>query len=205
MSVTDFYYFRENKFYLMEPFEYVVVIISLILGLGLAQLLNGVADMLAQYKKTKFSVAHSIFIVVLFFVFFQDWWYTFQYSHEIEKWTQYTVLALVSFPIALFMLARFMFPTGSRSQETDMQAYFVENWRWLYAIFASTILISIVQNIAISGYTFVEQIPLMLYFTWYVMFISLNIQNQKYHNIFQVAQLLLWIYFFAGVDNGMLN
>ncbi|UXX80054.1 hypothetical protein N7E81_02905 [Reichenbachiella carrageenanivorans] len=189
----------------MEPFEYVIVLISIILGLGIAQLLNGIADMLAQFKKTKFSVAHSIFVVVLFFVFFQDWWYTFQYSREIEQWSQFIVLALVSFPIALFMLARFMFPTGSRSQETDMYAYFSENWRWLYAIFASTILISIVQNITISGYTFTEQIPLMLYFTWYVVFISLNIQNQKYHNAFQIAQLLLWIYFFAGVDNGMLN
>ena len=189
----------------MAPFEYVVVFISLILGFGVAQLLNGVADMLAQFKKTKFSVAHSIFIVVLFFVFFQDWWYTFQYSHEIEKWTQYTVLALVSFPIALFLLARFMFPTGSRSQETDMHAYFYENWRWLYGLFSSTIAISIVQNIFISGYTLTEQIPLMIYFTWYIVIISLNIKSTKFHNIFQVAQLLLWLSFFALIDNGMLH
>ncbi|WP_422361663.1 hypothetical protein [Reichenbachiella sp.] len=189
----------------MEPFEYVVVLISLILGLGVAQLLNGVADMLAQFKKTKFSVAHSIFIVVLFLVFFQEWWYTYQYSKQIDQWTESIVMALMIFPIVLFLLARFMFPTGSRSQETDLDSYFRENWRWLYGIFSSTILISIFHNVTISGFSLVEQIPLMLYFTWYVVFISLNIQNQKYHNIFQVAQLLLWIYFFALVDNGMLN
>jgi len=189
----------------MDPFEYVIVLISLILGLGLAQLLNGLADMLAQYKKTKFSTAHSIFIVIIFLVFFQDWWYTYQYSKEIIEWTEFIVLGLLSFPIALFLLARFMFPTGSRSQETDMQVYFFENWRWLYALFSSTIVISIIQNITISGYALVEQIPLMLYFTWYVVFISLNIKNMKYHNAFMIAQLALWIYFFVGVDNGMLN
>lgn len=189
----------------MEPFEYVVVLISLILGLGVAQLLNGVADMVAQFKKTKFSAAHCIFIVVIFLVFFQDWWYTFQYSNQITEWTQYIILALLSFPIALFLLARFMFPTGSRSQETDMHAYFYENWRWLYGLFASTIAISIVQNIFISGYTLTEQIPLIIYFTWYVVVISLNIKSSKFHNVFQVVQLLIWLSVFGLVDNGMLN
>ncbi|MEO9967528.1 MAG: hypothetical protein ABJF11_17155 [Reichenbachiella sp.] len=189
----------------MEPFEYVIVLISLILGLGLAQLLNGVADMLAQYRKTNFSTAHTIFIVVIFLVFIQDWWYSYQYSKEIEQWTLPIVLALLSFPIVLFLLARFLFPTGSRSTETDMVAYFAENWRWLYALFMSTIVISIIQNIYISGFSVIEQIPLFAYLTWYIVFIALDIKKMKYHNGFMVAQLILWLFFIGVVDNGMLN
>lgn len=189
----------------MDPFEYVIVLISLILGMGLAQLLNGIADMLAQYKKTRFSTAHSIFIAIVFLVFFQDWWYTYQYSKEIQKWSEPIVLGLLSFPIALFLLARFMFPTGSRSQETDMYSYFYDNWRWLYSLFASTILISIVQNITISGYTIVEQIPLMIYLIWYIVFIAINVKNPKFHRAFMVVQLFIWIYFFAAEVNGELT
>lgn len=179
----------------MEPFEYVIVLISLILGLGLAQLLNGLADMLAQYKKTNFSLAHTIFIIVIFMVFIQDWWYSYQYSKQIEVWTLPIVLALLSFPMVLFLLARFLFPTGSRSLETDMRLYFFENWRWLYGLFASTIAISIIQNIQISGYTLTEQIPFFAYLTWYIVFIALNIKNMKYHNVFMVIQLIVWFAF----------
>lgn len=188
----------------MAPFEYVIVLISLILGLGITQLLNGVADMVAQFSKTKFSTAHTIFIVVIFLVFIQDWWYTYQYSKQIDVWSLPIVLSLLSFPIVLFLLARFLFPTGSRSQETDMKAYFEENWRWLYGLFMVTIGISIIQNIYISGYTLVGQIPLFVYISWYIVFIVLNIKNMKYHNIFMILQLLLWIYFVGIVDNGQL-
>ena len=179
----------------MQPFEYVVVLISLILGLGIAQLLNGLADMLAHYKKTKFSVAHTLYVIVVFLVFCQDWFYTYQYSKQIEHWTLSIILSLLIFPIALFLLARFLFPTGSRSRETDMVAYFEENWRWFYALFSLTIVISIIQNILISGYTLVEQTLLFCYLTAYLIFLIGDIKRKIYHNIFMILQLLLWIVF----------
>ena len=188
----------------MEPFEYVIVLISLILGLGVAQLLNGLADMLAQFKKTKFSIAHCLFIIVISCVFFQDWWYTFQYSKEIQFWTEVKVLLLLGVPIILFLLARFMFPTGSRGQETDMVAYFYENWRWLYGLFTLTIIISIIQNLYISHYEIIEQIPLMFYLFCYVLFIVLNVKDMRYHVVFMIFQTLLWMYFLIGIDNGLL-
>ncbi|WP_143520077.1 hypothetical protein [Reichenbachiella sp. 5M10] len=179
----------------MEPFEYVVVMITLILGLGMTQLLNGVADMVAHYDKIKFSYAHSLLISVVFLVTLQDWWYSYQYSKQIEEWTLPIVLSLLSFPILLFVETRLLFPTGSRSQETDMEVYFQENWKWIYSIFVMTILISIAQNIYFSGYTIQEQIPLMIYAGVYLMFIFGDFRNKLLHEVFMVAQLFLWIGF----------
>ena len=116
----------------MEPFEYVIVLSSLILGLCIAQILNGAADLLADVRKTKFSLTHSIFIAVVFMVTIQDWFYTYQYSKQVESWTLAVVMAILVFPLVLFILARFIYPTGARSQERDMTVYFSDNWRWLY-------------------------------------------------------------------------
>ena len=189
----------------MEPFEYVVALISIILGLGLAQLLSGIADLVANYKNTKFSLAHTLYIAVIFLVFIQDWFYTYQYSKEIDNWTIPTCLALFIFPIFLFLVSRFIFPTGSRAHETDMVGYFDDNWRWMYSLFVITIIISIVQNITISGYTLAGQIPLFIYMSAYFIFIFGNIKNKFYHNIFIVAQLLLWLAFVFVLDKSTLN
>ncbi|UXP34032.1 hypothetical protein N6H18_08760 [Reichenbachiella agarivorans] len=180
----------------MEPFEYVVIMTSLILGLAMAQILNGVADMVAHYSKTKFSFAHTILIVIIFFVAIQDWWYSYQYSKQIEVWTIPIVLAILSFPILLFIEARILFPTGSRSQETDMDRYFYENWKWIYSLFAMTIGISILQNVFFSGFTLLDQVPLMIYAGVYLLFIFGDFKNKLFHDVFMVAQLFVWLSFF---------
>ncbi|RJE73111.1 MULTISPECIES: hypothetical protein [Reichenbachiella] len=180
----------------MESFEYVVVLTSLILGLAMAQILNGVSDMVAHYSKIKFSFAHTILIVIIFFVTIQDWFYSYQYSKQIEEWTMPTVLSILSFPILLFIEARILFPTGTRSKEVDMDVYFYDNWKWLYTLFTMTIIVSILQNIFFSGFTIIEQVPLMLYAGVYLLFIFGDFKNKLYHDIFMVAQLFVWLSFF---------
>lgn len=180
----------------MEPFEYVVVLASLILGLAVAQILNGIADMVANYSRIKFSFAHSVLIAVIFMVTIQDWWYSYQYSKQIEVWTLPTVMAIMSFPIVLFLEVRLLFPTGTRSQELDMDVYFYQNYRWIYTLFLITILISITQNMYFSGYTLFEEIPLFIYAGVYVLFIFADFKNKLYHDIFVVAQLFVWLSFF---------
>lgn len=188
----------------MEPFEYVIVLSSLILGLCIAQILNGAADLLADVRKTKFSLTHSFFIAVVFMVTIQDWFYTYQYSKQVVDWTLAVVMAILVFPLVLFILARFIYPTGARSQERDMAVYFSENWRWLYGLFASTIVISMLQNYFISGIAWVDQVHLYIYFAVYMIYIVGNFKNLIYHRVFMIAQFLLWMSFLV-FDTSTLN
>ncbi|MCV9389323.1 hypothetical protein [Reichenbachiella ulvae] len=179
----------------MEPFEYVVAMTSLILGLAMAQILNGIADMVSNYSRIKFSFSHTVMIVILFMVTLQDWWYSYQYSKHIEVWTFPTLMAILSFPIILFLEVRLLFPTGTRSQELDMDVYFYQNYRWIYTLFVITILISIAQNMYFSGYTLIEEIPLFIYAGVYLIFIFADFKNKLYHDVFMVAQLFVWLSF----------
>lgn len=179
----------------MEPFEYIVMLTSLILSLGIAQILNGIADMFANFKKVKFSYAHTVLTVVIFLVYIQDWFYTYFYAQQIQEWNLPTILYNMAFPIILFIESRFLFPTGSRVQETDMEAYFFENWRIIYSLFAVTIGLSIIANLTFSGYTLMDQIPLFIYLAVYLMYIILNVKDKMIHNVFVTLQLIAWIAF----------
>jgi phosphotransferase system glucose/maltose/N-acetylglucosamine-specific IIC component len=115
----------------MDPFEYVVVLTSLILGLGIAQILTGIADVLTNLRNTKLYLPHILFVLVIFLLHIQEWWINFQYASEVPLWTLKIVLCVLSYPILLFVMARMAFPTGIRGNETDFKKHYHDQWRYL--------------------------------------------------------------------------
>lgn len=178
----------------MEAFEYFVVLSSLILGLGITQILMGFSDLIAHYKNVNFSLVHAIYAVVVFIIHLQDWWYSYQYSILIEEWTFMTALFLMSFHIVLFLQARVLFPTGSRSKETDMVKYFGENWKLLYFLGSLSVIISILQNVFITGHSWLEVAPFLLFIATYWGLIFFDIKNEVVHLTFVTLLLIVWIF-----------
>lgn len=86
----------------MEPFEFVVVLTSLILGLGISQILIGVSNAISNFRKIKWSLPHAMVVLVVFIMHIQEWWINYQYSKEITSWTLPMVLSLLIYPILLF-------------------------------------------------------------------------------------------------------
>ena len=179
----------------MEAFEYFVVLSSLILGLGITQILMGFSDLVAHHKQVKFSLAHIIYAIVVFIIHLQDWWYSYQYSLLIEEWTFLIALFMLTFHIVLFLQARILFPTGSRSKETDMVRYFGENWRLLYFLGLLVVIISILQNVIISGHSWTDESTLLSipFALSYLAFIIFNIKNYYAHLTFVTILLAIWI------------
>ncbi len=177
----------------MEPFEYVVVLFSLILGLGIAQLLTGIADIVSNLKNTKTTLAHSVMVFNVFLLHIQEWWYSYQYASDVKVWTLPLVLFLLVYPILLFLLARMLFPTGLRGHETNLEEYYYDQWKWFFGITLSIIVVSFLQNIIVSGWAITSQIPQYLMALAYIAFLTLDIQNKKAHNIFVILQGLAWL------------
>ncbi|MEQ8474156.1 MAG: hypothetical protein RIC35_23375 [Marinoscillum sp.] len=179
----------------MDPFEYVVVLQSLILGLGIAQLLTGSADVISNLKNVKPGFAHSFMVFNIFLMHLQEWWYSYQYGLEITAWTLPIVIVLLIYPILLFILARMLFPTGLRGNEKDLKEYFFDQWQWFYAILVAIPVVSMFQNVLISGKDISLQIPQFAMIIIYSAFILTNVKSVRIHNVFQVIQTIIWIGF----------
>lgn len=179
----------------MEPFEYFVVLSSLILGLGIAQLLTGAADILSNLKNVKIGFAHTVMVFNVFLMHVQEWWYTYQYIHEVKTWTLPLVMFLLIYPILLFVLARMLFPTGLRGHETDLHEYFYDQWQWLYTVLIAIPVVSLFQNVIVSDKDVTLQIPQFSMMLVYSGFVFFNIRNERVHNVFQVVQAVVWILF----------
>ncbi|MCX7356632.1 MAG: hypothetical protein NT015_00545, partial [Alphaproteobacteria bacterium] len=77
----------------MTMFEYVMVLASIIVGLGMTHLLQGVLDIVQE--RTRAYWVHLVWVAWAFIQAIFWWWWEFRYS-EVEAWT---------FPLFLFVIA----------------------------------------------------------------------------------------------------
>ena len=173
----------------MDPFEYVVVLTSLILGLGIAQILTSVADILSHLRNVKLSLPHGILTFTVFLLHIQEWWINYEYSLQIKIWTLPIVLSILVYPILLFLLARMLFPTGIRGHETDLDAYYFDQWHWFFGISLGTLVISIWQNSFLQDLPLIASWPQFVFAAIYLGMILVKIQNKWAHTTIQLLAL----------------
>lgn len=144
----------------MTPFEYVTVLISIILGLGITQIVTGVADIIHQWERTRLYWPHLLWILLVFFLQIQEWWQIYDLRHY-EQWRLPTFLLLSLYPINLFILSRILFPISMVESSIDFKSFYFDNYRKFFLINIVNIFLSILEDLLIHGYTLAQQ-PLQL-------------------------------------------
>jgi hypothetical protein len=145
----------------MTPFEYVSVLISIVLGLGITQIVTGIADLIHRWEKVKLYWPHLLWIVLVFFLHLQEWWLLFGLRNESE-WRIPTFFLTILYPINLFILARVLFP-ADQSSEPDLRTFYLSNYRKFFVLVAALAFISLVDNVFIHKYPLSQSaVPLAL-------------------------------------------
>ena len=185
----------------MDPFEYVVVITSLITGLGIAQILNGIADIVSDIKNIRLSAPLSLLILSTFLNLIQEWFYNYQYATHVTSWTLLTVMGVLIYPILLFLLARMLVPTGLKSDVTDLDEYYYEQWKWFFWLSGAIILVSVFHDIFLSGFTLQDQVLKLILIGIHLIFLLFNVHHRKAHFAFQLMSVIGLIAFIVLTDN----
>jgi hypothetical protein len=105
----------------MSAMEFVLVAHAIIVGLAVAEILRGLADML-RAEETRVSYRLLLFAGWTLLLLWQLWWAVWRVGDRPE-WTFPEYLAFL-FPVAiLYMIARLCFP--ERVTGSDLQAYYL--------------------------------------------------------------------------------
>ena len=134
----------------MSPFEFVIVLISIILGLGITQIMSGLADLIHQWKDVRLYWPHLLWIVLVFILHVQDWWLLYQ-LRGITTWPLPMFLFQVLYPISLFVMARILFPMAGDSMATDMKGYYLANYRKFFVMVMILSTLSAAENLLFHG------------------------------------------------------
>jgi hypothetical protein len=106
----------------MGLFEFVMLLVSIIIGLGLTEILTGAANLVRARETVRFYWIHILFQFGVFFALLQQWWESWGLKNvsEINFWA---VLSTLSSSIFLFLIAHLLYPSPSENSELEGYYY----------------------------------------------------------------------------------
>ncbi|MDH4058818.1 MAG: hypothetical protein OEU76_08630 [Cyclobacteriaceae bacterium] len=141
----------------MSPFEYVIVLISIILGLGIALVLTGIAELIKRWKSCTHFWPYLIWILVVFVLHIQEWWATYD-LRSVKSWSLLIFLFVILYPILLFVLANLLFPSKWPKKGIDIKEFYFNNCKKFFVCIVLFAILSIVQNVVIANYRLQDQL-----------------------------------------------
>jgi hypothetical protein len=134
----------ENAPNLMSSFEFIVTLMSIIVGLGATNLLAGAGRAFYRREKNPMDEVHIVLTAATLLLFVLQWWVTFKWNTDL-KWSFDEFLILIVWTIALYMLTVFLYPPDL-SEEEEHQARFERNRIGYYSTFILMCLLDIFQT-----------------------------------------------------------
>lgn len=135
---------------MMDDFNHLSVMISIVLGLGLANLLMGLARVVQLRKQIKIYWPTLAWAFTLLLTHVQTWWTMF-YLRGVETWT-FPLFALVLLqPILLFFLSALALPDFDKNDSMDLRSNYFAQTRWFFGMLLAMLLISLLRGALLMG------------------------------------------------------
>ena len=131
---------------MISAFEYVTVFISIILGLGVTQILTGIADLVHQNERVKIYWPHLVWVLIVLILQVQEW-YAFFEHRSYGPWRLPIFLFVLLYPTVLFILARLLFPISYGDGTIDLRDFYYKNYRRIFLFGAILAFLSLLDNL----------------------------------------------------------
>ena len=133
----------------MGVFEYIGVLVSVIMGLGITHLATGTSKTIQHRDTVRFYLPHTLWTFNVLIYILLIWWGMFWWSGH-EDWYAYEYLFITLYAIVLFFLASILFP-WDMEPDIDLEASFFRNRRWFFGGLTLAWLIDIPETLAKSS------------------------------------------------------
>ena len=93
----------------MSLFEFLMVLVSIIIGLGMAEILTGLARQIRYRESIHGYWVHSVLVAAIFFALLQQWWEIWG-LRVVPEWSFNGLVMMLAGPVGLFLIAHLLFP-----------------------------------------------------------------------------------------------
>lgn len=112
----------------MTPFEHLSVLISIVLGMGIADMLNSAHELIQRRSRVRMYWLPMAWTVLIFLSLIEWWWASFALRTTVVWNFFYFLFVLVS-PVSMYLAAAFALPDDSETSEgpIDLRTYYYDN------------------------------------------------------------------------------
>jgi hypothetical protein len=116
----------------MQMFEYVIVLTSIVIGLALTHLMQGIAGLIQHPERARVWWVHLVWVAYMFLSTVFWWWWEFRLQH-IPVWTFATYFFVVFYAFYLYLICAMLFPRDLEGYG-GYRDYFLSRRRWFFGL-----------------------------------------------------------------------
>ena len=175
----------------MDTFEYLGVLISVLLGLAITHLVVGIVSIIQNRDTTQIYWVHLGWVANAIILITQFWWFFFGWS-VLDSWPMSIFYLLFGYALVLSASAALLFPV--REATTDYRAYYYQQFRWFFLFLLLAVCLDIAEVLVKASAELrpipAEYFPLTIPILVGVL-IAMLTGNAKYHAFFVLAFFFL--------------
>jgi hypothetical protein len=126
-------------------FEYISVLLSILIGLGVTQLLSGIARLVRDGRALAPAWWVLVATATLLLANFQVWWISFAWR-GVAEWTFFSYITFMVQPVLLYLLAYLILPADLHLDGKALAQAFVDKRKPFYVIVALVPLATFLQQ-----------------------------------------------------------
>lgn len=174
----------------LDAFNYLSVLLSIILGLAITQVLKGFRGMLLTRAAVRFYWPTLAWGFLLLLLFTQSWWTMFGMRH-MRHWTFPTFSVIVLQTILAYMLAALVFPDFLGRKVVDLREHYYAHTRWFFGLTITLVFVSLAKVVMLEGH-----LPEPADTAFQIVFVLVSLgaamtRNRIYHESMTALTILL--------------
>ncbi len=188
----------------MNPFEYISLLTSIVLALGITRTLTGVGRMLDERQRIHLYWVHFVWVANVFLWLLLNWWILYRW-HDQAHWTFFLFVFVLLSPILAFLLSVLLIPEPFE-EGADLKLHYFANQRWFFALAAMLPPLDAVDTLLKGLDHFLSQgiqYPITIGLLFVLMLVAFRTRNERFHAAFSIF-FLVYILFFISLNLAVL-
>lgn len=177
----------------MSLFEFISVMVSIVLGLSLATMLTGVSRLVRCPGGVRFYLPFGVWLLNLLLLHFLLWW-SFWDIRNVD-WNYAKFLLAILQPLAVFLITTILIPVETGSGSVCLRDRFQEGRRWFFAVFLVAETLFILDGPLVFGTEpiwIVYRIPQLLIIIAFVAGLLVQRDWVQHGSAWTVFVIMLW-------------
>jgi hypothetical protein len=186
----------------MDPFEYLVVLTSIVLGLAITRVIGGIGNIIQTRRRKQTYWVHIVWMVNLFLTITIVWWVAYRWRTQ-QHWTFFLFLWLLLTPTLLYLISALIFPDSDEAQMvTDWRRYYYENHRDIFVLYSLVFPIDLTDTLLKGSHHFLAQGPLYLstMVMWFILLMVAAFNRRSGYHAFLAVVFLIYNVLLLGTS-----
>ncbi len=180
-----------------DLYTHITVFLSIVVALGLSELVSSWGDLLKHRRQTRFYWLHTFWSLFIVFLMIQFWRSVWNYRN-VEDWTMAPLTAMVLQTLTLVLAAKMLSPRVDLNQRVDMKIHFHENTKVFFILASLLMVLLAINDVVILHQEILHTENLIRVPAAVICLVAAFQQSERFHAIFATfaaTMLAIFLYF----------